>query len=99
MSRKTTVIGVHGGAGQLPRRHREYPGRRKIEQAVAEAVRAGQQVLKQGGRAVRAVAAAVTVLEDNELFNAGRGAALCTDGTVELSASIMNGIATTTAPK
>jgi beta-aspartyl-peptidase (threonine type) len=44
-----------------------------------------------GGSAVRAVAAAVTVLEDNELFNAGRGAALCHDGTVELSASIMNG--------
>lgn len=40
---------------------------------------------------MRAAAAAVRVLEDNELFNAGRGSALCTDGTVELSASIMNG--------
>jgi len=86
-----TVIAVHGGAGQLPRRRREYPGRRDVEAGIADAVRAGQWVLMKGGSAVRAVAAAVTVLEDNELFNAGRGAALCTDGTVELSASIMNG--------
>lgn len=86
-----TVIAVHGGAGQLPRRRREYPGRRAIEEGIADAICAGQQVLCRGGSAVRAVAAAVRVLEDNELFNAGRGAALCTDGTVELSASIMNG--------
>ena len=85
------MIAVHGGAGQLARRQREYPGRRAIEQGVGEALRAGQQVLQKGGAAVRAVAAAVSVLEDNDLFNAGRGAALCTDGTVELSASIMNG--------
>lgn len=75
----------------MPRRRREYPGRRDIEQGIAAAVRAGQQVLLKGGTAVRAVAAAVAILEDNDLFNAGRGAALCTDGTVELSASIMNG--------
>ena len=86
-----TVIAVHGGAGQLPRRRREYPGRREIETGIADAVRAGQRVLTKGGSALRAVAAAVTMLEDNELFNAGRGAALCTDGTVELSASIMSG--------
>jgi len=85
------VIAVHGGAGQLPRQRREYPGRKKIEIGIAAAVRAGQIVLNKGGSAVRAVAAAVRVLEDDELFNAGRGAALCTDGTVELSASIMNG--------
>ena len=91
MTARRTVIAVHGGAGQLPRRRREYPGRRDIEQGIAEAVRTGQHLLVKGGSAVRAVAAAVTVLEDNELFNAGRGAALCTDGTVELSASIMSG--------
>jgi len=91
VSRKRTVIAVHGGAGQLPRRQREHPFRRKIEQGVAEALRTGQRVLQEGGSAVRAVASAVAVLEDNELFNAGRGAALCTDGSVELSASIMSG--------
>ena len=91
MTRARTVIAVHGGAGQLPRSRREYPGRREIETGVAGAVCAGQQVLTRGGSALRAVAAAVAMLEDNELFNAGRGAALCTDGTVELSASIMSG--------
>lgn len=91
MTAGQTVIAVHGGAGQLPRRQREYPGRKGVELGIAAAVRAGQQVLTKGGSAVRAVAAAVAVMEDNELFNAGRGAALCTDGTVELSASIMNG--------
>jgi beta-aspartyl-peptidase (threonine type) len=44
-----------------------------------------------GGSAVRAVTAAVVILEDDEWFNAGRGAALCADGSVELSASVMNG--------
>lgn len=91
MTVRQVVIAVHGGAGRLPRRQREYPGRRAVELGVAEAVRVGQAVLARGGAAVRAVAAAVAVLEDNELFNAGRGAALCKDGTVELSASIMNG--------
>ena len=55
------------------------------------ALSAGQSILLRGGSALRAVTEAVAVLEDNELFNAGRGAALTTDGTVELSASVMRG--------
>lgn len=91
MSRKRTVLAVHGGAGHLGRRRCEYPGRSAYEAAIKDSLDAGQRILDQGGNAVRAVTAAVASLEDNELFNAGRGAALCADGTVELSASVMNG--------
>lgn len=87
----TTVLAVHGGAGRLERRKTQYPGRRRYEQSIAEALEAGQRVLRRGGSAVNAVTLAVIRLEDNELFNAGRGSALCADGTVELSASIMRG--------
>jgi beta-aspartyl-peptidase (threonine type) len=58
---------------------------------MVRALRAGAALLRAGGSAVRAVTAAVVVLEDDELFNAGRGATLCADGSVELSASVMNG--------
>jgi len=91
MTRQDVVLAVHGGAGRLAKRHTAGPTRKRYERGVAEALRAGQQILLKGGTAVRAVAEAVRVLEDNELFNAGKGSALCDDGSVELSASIMNG--------
>src|SRR5712691_2993678 len=56
-----------------------------------DAVAAGWAVLHAGGGAVAAVEAAVCVLEDNPRFNAGRGSALTTGGTVEMDASIMEG--------
>src|SRR5580658_8432928 len=58
---------------------------------LAQALAAGQSVLEQDGCALDAVEAAVMVLEDDELFNAGRGAVLTIEGTVELDASIMDG--------
>lgn len=87
----TPVLAVHGGAGTLERRKTRYPGRRRYEKGLAEALRAGQRILQRGGSAVNAVTQAVICLEDNELFNAGKGSALCSDGSVELSASIMSG--------
>jgi isoaspartyl peptidase/L-asparaginase-like protein (Ntn-hydrolase superfamily) len=48
-------------------------------------------VLAAGGTAVEAVEAAINVMEDSPLFNAGKGASYTTDGTVELDASIMDG--------
>lgn len=56
------------------------------------AAQAGSQALKTGKDALGAVIEAVAVLEDNPLFNAGRGAALTTAGTVELDAAVMRGI-------
>jgi len=77
---------IHGGAGADPAfRHEE------LRAGMCDAVAAGWAVLHAGGGAVAAVEAAVCVLEDNPRFNAGRGSALTTDGTVEMDASIMEG--------
>jgi L-asparaginase / beta-aspartyl-peptidase len=85
------ALAIHGGAGDLPRvpftTAREDAYRHGLSQALA----AGQRLLERGGCALDAVQAAVTVLEDEPLFNAGRGAVLSADGTVELDAAIMDG--------
>jgi L-asparaginase / beta-aspartyl-peptidase len=77
---------IHGGAGADPEfRHEE------LRAGIRDAVAAGWAVLHEGGGAVAAVEAAVCALEDNPRFNAGRGSALTTEGTVEMDASIMEG--------
>jgi beta-aspartyl-peptidase (threonine type) len=85
------AIAIHGGVGALPRvpftTAREHAYRHGLLQALA----AGQRLLESGGCALDAVQAAVTALEDDPLFNAGRGAVLTADGTVELDAAIMDG--------
>ena len=84
------VLVIHGGAGV------EKSGLSADEQAaaraaMAQALRAGHAVLAQGGSAVDAVAATITVLEDAPQFNAGRGAVFTHDGRNELDAAIMDG--------
>lgn len=91
MSGRPVFVAVHGGAGRVPKAKTRPPGRAIYDDGVARALRSAQAVLLKGGSATRAVTEAVAVLEDDEIFNAGRGAALCVDGTVELSASIMSG--------
>ena len=56
-----------------------------------DAVNAGYNVLQQGGSAVNAVKAAIVVLEDNILFNAGRGSVFTKKGVQEMDAAIMDG--------
>ncbi len=85
------LLAVHGGAGRLPRRALSRKNRAAYEEGLASALKAGWRTLRRGGSALKAVTEAVAVLEDHQLFNAGRGAALCADGTAELSASLMNG--------
>lgn len=85
------VIAIHGGCGVMPEtpdREADYEAAR---QDLAQALRAGLGVLRQGGRALDAVEAAVVVLEDSPHFNAGHGAALNAAGEHELDASIMDG--------
>ncbi|HXV75995.1 MAG TPA: isoaspartyl peptidase/L-asparaginase [Candidatus Polarisedimenticolaceae bacterium] len=86
-----TAVAVHGGAGRVGRERLTGPGRRRFFDGLSAALSAAHEILRRGGSAVRAVTTAVRVLEDDEVFNAGRGAALCADGSVELSASVMNG--------
>ena len=85
------AIAIHGGAGTISRRNLSQADERRYRAALAAAVRAGQQVLEQGGLALDAVTAAVVELEDCPLFNAGHGAAFTRDGTHELDAAIMDG--------
>jgi beta-aspartyl-peptidase (threonine type) len=82
---KTAII-VHGGCGDVEQS--SIPERLK---AVEEAARAGWKLLQNGGSAVDAVEAAVLILEDNPLFNAGVGSALTSEGRVEVDAAIMDG--------
>jgi beta-aspartyl-peptidase (threonine type) len=85
------AIAIHGGAGaRLPAA--AGAGRaRAFHEGLSRALAAGQSILEADGNALDAVEAAVIVLEDDPLFNAGRGAVLTMDGAVELDASIMDG--------
>jgi L-asparaginase / beta-aspartyl-peptidase len=85
------ALAVHGGAGAMSRTHLSAEREQAYRQGLAAALGAAQAVLEADGCALDAVEAAVTSLEDNELFNAGRGAVLTADGTVELDAAIMDG--------
>ncbi|RYZ27714.1 MAG: isoaspartyl peptidase/L-asparaginase [Chitinophagaceae bacterium] len=83
------AIAVHGGAGPdsefIKKNIKEY------KKGLKDAMTAGHTVLEDGGSALDAVEAAVRSMEDNPLFNAGRGSALNEKAEVEMDASIMNG--------
>jgi beta-aspartyl-peptidase (threonine type) len=85
------ALAVHGGAGTLSRAQLSGEREQAYRQGLAAALSAGRAVLEAQGCALDAVQASVTTLEDDELFNAGRGAVLTADGTVELDAAIMDG--------
>src|SRR5215510_4451169 len=80
------AIIVHGGAGRIL--DEELPQRLE---GCKDAALAGWKILKQGGSALDAAEAAVVVLEDNPLFNAGTGSTLNSLGKVEMDAVIMEG--------
>jgi beta-aspartyl-peptidase (threonine type) len=84
-------IAIHGGAGTLPRAEMSGDAERKYRAALSEAVDAGYAVLQEGGTSLDAVTRTVVLLEDNPLFNAGRGSVFTLDGRNELDASIMDG--------
>ncbi|MFZ6011043.1 MAG: isoaspartyl peptidase/L-asparaginase family protein [Bacteroidota bacterium] len=82
---------IHGGAGTI-RRENMTPEKEKAYHAgLQQALDSGYAVLEKGGRSLDAVIAAIKVLEDNPLFNAGKGAVFTNEGKNELDASIMDG--------
>ena len=87
------VLAVHGGAGPAPPDEAHDGEARWPGQAAGlrAALQAGLAVLAGGGAAVDAVVAAVMVLEDDERWNAGRGSALTSAGTVEMDAAVADG--------
>jgi beta-aspartyl-peptidase (threonine type) len=84
-------MAIHGGAGTLPRAEMTDEAERRYRAGLQEAIDAGYAVLQNGGTSLDAVTRAVVSLEDNPLFNAGRGAVFTLDGRNELDASIMDG--------
>lgn len=84
-------IVIHGGAGTISRDSMTPAQEQAYHAMLTHAVNQGYDVLEQGGSSLDAVSAAVTVLEDSPLFNAGKGAVYTFDETHELDASIMDG--------
>jgi beta-aspartyl-peptidase (threonine type) len=85
------AIAVHGGAGTLPRAELTTAKRQAFRAGLEAALRAGYAHLERRSSSLDAVVAAVRVLEDDPLFNAGRGAVYAANGTIELDASLMDG--------
>jgi beta-aspartyl-peptidase (threonine type) len=85
------AIAIHGGAGSMPRQLLTERTEKHYRASLEAALDAGYAVLERGGSSLDTVSTAVRILEDDPLFNAGRGAALTRDGAVELDAAIMDG--------
>ncbi len=84
-------LAIHGGAGVIERGKLPAQAEQAYRASLDVALRAGATVLAANGSALDAVEAVVRVLEDNPLFNAGRGAVFTADGRNELDAAIMDG--------
>jgi len=84
-------IAIHGGAGVITRSSLSAEDEAAYRTDLARALDAGYEVLQAGGDSLDAVTAAVRILEDSPLFNAGRGAVFNHEGINELDASIMDG--------
>ena len=85
------VLVIHGGAGSLKPGMVSAEREKAYNKGLQNALDAGEKILEKGGTALDAVEAAIKVLEDDSLFNAGRGAVFTSEGKNELDASIMDG--------
>lgn len=82
---------IHGGAGVIRRGDLSPEKEKAYRAALKQALLAGYAVLQNGGKSLDAVEAAIRLMEDNPLFNAGKGAVFTADGKNELDSSIMDG--------
>ncbi|HTD94326.1 MAG TPA: isoaspartyl peptidase/L-asparaginase, partial [Chitinophagaceae bacterium] len=85
------VLVIHGGAGTILKSQMTPEKEKAYTEALNMALDKGQAILKGGGTALDAVEASIRVLEDNPLFNAGKGAVFTNEGKNEMDAAIMNG--------
>jgi L-asparaginase / beta-aspartyl-peptidase len=84
-------IVVHGGAGVIERKSMPPETEAEYRAAMKTAIETGAGVLAKGGTSLDAVQATIQYLEDNPLFNAGKGAVFTADGRNELDSAIMDG--------
>lgn len=91
LARPKWVIVIHGGAGIIERQDMSPETEAAYRKAMAAAAAKGSKILADGGTAMDAVEAVVRDLEDDPLFNAGRGAVFTAEGRNELDAAIMDG--------
>src|SRR5206468_4381602 len=87
---KFTLV-IHGGAGTILKEDMTPELEGAYLEGMKTALHAGFAVLEEGGSSVNAVKAALVILEDNMLFNAGRGSVFTKKGVQEMDAAIMNG--------
>lgn len=89
MSKFTIVI--HGGAGTILKKDMSPELEQAYSNVLQDALNSGYSTLEKGGRAIDAVKSAIIVLEDNVLFNAGKGSVFTKKGVQEMDAAIMDG--------
>jgi L-asparaginase / beta-aspartyl-peptidase len=84
-------LAIHGGAGTILKEDMTPELEQAYTEGLSDALNAGYAVLEEGGSSVNAVKAAIVILEDNMLFNAGRGSVFTKKGVQEMDAAIMEG--------
>src|SRR3990167_4306393 len=82
---------IHGGAGTILKKNLTPELEKLYKAGMTKALNAGYDTLKKGGTAISAVEAAIKILEDDSLFNAGKGSVFSHDGKNEMDASVMDG--------
>ena len=85
------TIAIHGGAGTILKADMTPALEQAYTEGIQQALNVSYAVLEQGGSAVNAIKAALVILEDNVLFNAGRGSVFTKKGVQEMDAAIMDG--------
>lgn len=88
---KTFAIAIHGGAGTILKNIMTAEKELEYKKGLEQAIRSGEKILASGGPALDAVEAAIIQLENNPLFNAGKGAVFTNQGKNEMDASVMEG--------
>ena len=88
---KKYALAIHGGAGTILRSTMTQEKELSYTTALTDAINAGEIILKNGGASIDAVEAAIRCLENNPLFNAGKGSVFTNEGKHEMDASLMNG--------
>ncbi|MBK8984343.1 MAG: isoaspartyl peptidase/L-asparaginase [Ignavibacteria bacterium] len=84
-------IAVHGGAGTILKSKMTAEKEKEYSKSIELAIKAGSEILKSGGKSIDAITESLITLEDNPLFNAGKGSVFTSAGSHSMDASIMSG--------